>query len=445
VLGKQPSHLTRHLQELDRDPFLKPEELRRPDRDALFRELLPLAQRRVQERFSAFELADRHSPALRQRVRRAVSEVVEERAPELPKPALVSLVDDLVDDLLGYGPLEPFFSGPEAHLVTEIIVVRWDRVYIEKDKKLIPATDELGRPVKFRDEQHLRDVLDRMLAPTGRRIDLANPRVDARLPDGSRLKAHIPTVAVHGTTVTVRRFRQDITAEKLVENRTLSRELLDFLAACVRARLNIFVSGGTGTGKTTFLNVLASFIPHSENIITIEDPAELQLQHPIVRSLEARPPNVEGKGGITQRELVQDALRMRPDRIIVGECRGPEAFEMLQAMNTGHEGSMSTGHANSADDMLNVRLPSMVLMMENPLPREAAVGMIASAVDLVVHLNRERDGRRVVAEVCETTGIEVRETGPAVALRPIYVYDKDGWVRTGHPFARQAKLEGLLS
>jgi len=441
---KQTSPLSQRLAEADPFDVRKTEE-KTLDRDTLFKSLLPHAQKRIQEKFTAAELADRHAPAVRQKVKKAVSEVVEEQAPQLLKPAIVSLVEDLVDDLLGYGPLEPFFTGPEAHMITEIIVGRWDRIIVEKEGKRFPAVDGRGQPVKFRNEQHVLDVLERMLAPTGRRIDIASPRVSARLPDGSRLMAHISSVAVGGATITIRRFRQDMTADKLLENKSLSKETMEFLIACVKARLNIFVSGGTGSGKTALLNILSYFIPAYESVVTIEDPAELQLQNDDVRRLEARSANVEGKGEITQSDLMADALRMAPNRIIVGESRREEAFSVLQAMNTGHDGSMSTGHANSADEMLNSRLPNMVSMLKNPPPREAVVSMIASAVDLVLHLTRDRSGRRRVDHIVETVGIEVRKTGPVVATRPIYVYDeeKDDWVRTEHIFTRQHKLEGL--
>ncbi|MCR4441868.1 MAG: ATPase, T2SS/T4P/T4SS family [Peptococcaceae bacterium] len=412
------------------------------DRAAVMGELMILAQKRVQEKISAADIADRHSTAARQKVERVVGEVVEENLPDKPRPTLISITKEIVDNLMGYGPLEPFFTGPEAHLITEIIVRKYDHVMVEKNGKTSLAVDERGEPVRFQSEQHVLDVLERMLTPTGRRVDISNPVVGARLPDGSRLQAAIPPVAVEGTQITIRRFRQDASREMLLSNGALNREVLDFLGACVRAKLNIFVSGGTGSGKTTLLNVLSSYIPEDESIITIEDPAELQLQHGNVRRLEARPPNVEGKGEITQRDLVAMALRMAPKRIIVGECRRGETFDMLQAMNTGHAGSMSTGHANSAADMINSRLPSMVQLAVE-LQRESVLEMIASAVDLVIHMQKGRDGVRRVDHICEVVGLERRASGDlGVALRETYVYDRDkGWIRTAHPFSRQYKLD----
>ncbi|MDI6907924.1 MAG: CpaF family protein [Thermoanaerobacterales bacterium] len=438
--GNQPrpktSGLLNRLNQLEEGYDQKGNAPEKFNREVFLQEVLPEAQKKVQESFAVGELADRLSPVTRQKVGRVVNEIVEGRLAHLPKPTIIGIVKEIVDDILGYGPLEPFFTGPDAADVTEIIVNGPNSIHIERGGKTHLAKDGQGRPLSFRSVQHVRDVLEKMLAPTGRRIDLASPRVSARLPDGSRLMAHIAPCAVDGVTFTVRRFRQDITPEMMLQNGTLNREILDFLAACVRARLNIFLSGGTGSGKTAALNVLASFIPEDESIITIEDPAELQLQHPNVRRLEARPPNVEGKGEITQRMLVADALRMAPKRIIVGECRQGEAFDMLQAMNTGHDGSLSTCHANSADDMLNTRLVNMVLMAEMGLPPNAVVGMIASAVDLVVHIVKDRTGRRRIDHIVETVGVEERPSGPAVATRPIYQWNGETWVRAPHPFTR---------
>jgi len=410
------------------------------DRETLFAEVRPLAQKEIQKKFSAQDLADRHSQALGRRVRGIVLELIEARAPEFPKPLQLGIADELVDDLLGYGPLEQFFTGPQADAVTEIKVINYKLIRVEIGGKEHIALDENGKPLRFRSDEHARDVLERMIAPTGRRIDLANPRVSARLPDGSRLMAHISPVAVDGATVSIRRFRQDMTMEKFLEYGALNQEIADFLAACVKARLNVIVSGGTSSGKTTFLNVLANYIPEDESIITIEDPAELQLQHTNVRRLEARPPNIEGKGEITQRDLVADALRMAPRRIIVGECRRGEAFDMMQAMNTGHDGSLTTAHANSASDLVNTRLANMIQMADMGLPFEAILAMIASAADLVVHICRDRTGRRRVDHVCETLGVE--SGAMRIALQDIFAFDNDSgaWVRTEHPLARADRL-----
>lgn len=433
--GRSAFGLQRRLEE--QRGHLKPQE-QAFDWAKLAQEVRPLAQKKIQALFTAEELADKNDRSLRAKVRVAVLEIIEQKAPAMPRPAQLSLAEEMIDDLLGYGPLERYFTGDMMERVTEIMVVRHDRIYVEVDGKLTLARDEKGSPLVFRDEAHVRDVLDRMLAPTGRRVDLASPSVSARLPDGSRLMAHIPPVAVNGTTFTVRRFRMDITAEKLLESGSLNREMLEFLEKCVRARLNIVASGGTSSGKTTFLNVLASFIPEDESIVTIEDPAELRLPHPNVRQLEARPPNIEGKGRITQRDLVADALRMAPKRIIVGECRRGEAFDMMQAMNTGHDGSLTTAHANTADEMVNVRLVNMIQMADMGLPHEAILNMIASAIDLVVHVVKDRSGKRRVDHISEVGGVRLVEGVSRITLHDIFRWDPDraDWVRTGHELER---------
>lgn len=409
-------------------------------RERLFAEIRPKAQKLVQVKFRSEELADRNSPAVRARVQSVLLELVEQEAPNLPKPSRLTIAAELVDDLLGYGPLEKYFTGGEAQGITEIKVLKWDLIRVEKEGKELVAEDENGGPLKFRDEQHLRDVLDRMLAPTGRRIDLSSPRVSARLPDGSRLMAHIPPVAVNGTTMSVRRFLANLTMDEFIRRESLDEEMAEFLGACVRGRLNLVVSGGTSSGKSTFLNVLAANIPEDESIVTIEDPAELQLMHTNVRRLEARPPNIEGQGEITQRDLVADALRMAPKRIIVGECRKGEAFDMMQAMGTGHDGSMTTAHANSAGHLLNTRLVDMIMMANMGLPHEAILRMIADSVDMVVHLVKDRMGRRRVDHICEVSGLEKTSAGLAVGTRTIYRWEKGGWRRTPEPFAKREKL-----
>ncbi|MBE0467476.1 MAG: CpaF family protein, partial [Candidatus Desulforudis sp.] len=393
------------------------------DRAKLAQDVRPLAQKRIQTAFTAEELGERENKALRTRVRSVILELIEQKAPEMPRPAQLSLAEELLNDLLGYGPLERYFTGEMKDRVTEIKVVRHDLIRVEIDGKETVALDEKGRPLAFRSEEHVRDVLDRMLAPSGRRIDLASPRVSARLPDGSRLMAHIPPVAVNGTTFSVRRFRMDMTAGKFLDCGTLNQEMLDFLRECVQSRFNIVVSGGTSSGKSTFLNVLASFIPEDESIVTIEDPAELQLQHTNVRQLEARPPNIEGKGEVTQRDLVADALRMAPKRIIVGECRKGEAFDMMQAMNTGHDGSLTTAHANTAREMINVRLTNMIQMADMGLPFEAILNMVAGAVDLVVHIQKDRDGQKKINHVSEVGEVKSVEGAPRIILHDIFRYD----------------------
>src|ERR687886_270286 len=289
--------------------------------------------------------------------RRAVEQAAEERIAAidgaLGRQERLRLASEIADEVLGLGPLEPLLRDPT---ITEVMVNAWDRVYFERNGVIRRAD------TAFRDDSHVLNIIDKILRPVSRRLDDSSPMVDARLPDGSRVNAVIPPLAVHGPSLTIRKFsRELLAADDLVRLGTLGRSTLDFLSACVRARANILVSGGTGTGKTTLLNLLSAFIPSHERIVTIEDPAELQIKHEDWVSLETRPPNIEGKGQVLQRDLVKNALRMRPDRIIVGECRGGEAFDMLQAMNTGHDGSLTTIHANSPRDALS-RIENMVLM-----------------------------------------------------------------------------------
>jgi len=324
------------------------------------------------------------------------------------------LVEELGNDLLGYGPIEPFFYDPE---VTEIKAGK-DIVRVEKQ-----GVELIAEGVRFRDEEHIRDVLERMLAPTGRKIDMANPKVNARLIDGSRMIAHIPPVAVKGTMFTIRRFRKDMTIENLINRNVISPEVMDFLKASVISKQNIVISGGTSSGKTTFLNCMASFIPEEESIVTIEDPAELQLQHTNVRSLEARPATADTKIEITQRDLVVDALRMAPKRIILGECRAGETFDMLQAMNTGHKGSMTTGHANSSRHCTR-RLVNMVQMAKMDMPYDGIVEQVADAADIFIHVLKDRTGRRRVDHICEVAGTERVDGGVLnVKLNVLWQYN----------------------
>ncbi|MCL6451431.1 MAG: CpaF family protein [Acetobacteraceae bacterium] len=319
----------------------------------------------------------------------------------------------LLAEILGYGPIQPLLDDPE---VTEIMVNGPEQVYVERGGR-ISATG-----VRFRDEREILRLIDKIVTPLGRRIDEANPMVDARLPDGSRVNAVIPPVAVKGPVVTIRKFARDLLeVEDLIRLGTLTAHMAQFLEACVRARLNIVVSGGTGSGKTTTLNVLSSFIPPDERIVTIEDAAELQLRQEHVVSLETRPPNIEGRGEIPVRQLVRNALRMRPDRIVVGEVRSGEALDMLQAMNTGHDGSLSTAHANSPRDLLS-RLETMVLMAGMELPVKAVREQIASALDLIIHQARLRDGSRRITHITEVAGME----GEVIQLQDIFVLHIDG-------------------
>jgi pilus assembly protein CpaF len=325
------------------------------------------------------------------------------------------LLDDISEDVLGYGPLEGFLADPD---VSEIMVTGTRPIYVERAGKLYATSD------RFVVEDHLRRVIERIVAQVGRRIDEASPMVDARLADGSRVNVVLPPLALDGPTLTIRKFSKDpFQVDDLVRFRTFTPKLAELLAICVQGKLNILVSGGTGTGKTTLLNVLSSFIPEEERIVTIEDSAELQLHQDHLVRLEGRPSNIEDRGEVTIRDLVRNALRMRPDRIIVGEVRGGEALDMLQAMNTGHEGSLSTLHANSPRDALS-RLETMVLMAGIELPSRAIREQIASAIDLVVHLSRFRDGTRRVTHMTEITGIE----GQVITVQDIFTLHHSGHV-----------------
>jgi pilus assembly protein CpaF len=323
------------------------------------------------------------------------------------------LLEQIIAEILGYGPIEGLLADDT---ITEVMVNGPNAVYIER-KGRIEATD-----IKFEDDDHVARIIDRIVSPLGRRIDESQPYVDARLPDGSRVNAVIPPLSLIGPILTVRKFaRIPITSQTLIELGTITPEALEFLKACVQAKLNIMISGGTGSGKTTTLNVLSAFIPNDERIITLEPAAELQLQQEHVLTLESRPPNVEGKGEITMRALVINSLRMRPDRIIVGECRGPEALDMLQAMNTGHDGSMTTAHSNSPRDTL-ARLETMVLMAGMDLPLRAIREQIASALNLIVHQERMRDGTRKITRITEVQGME----GDVIVMQDVFLFEQEG-------------------
>ncbi len=323
------------------------------------------------------------------------------------------LSQEVLDEVFGLGPLEPLLKD---HSISDILVNTHKNVYIER-QGLLERTE-----VRFRDDHHLMAIIDRIVSAVGRRVDESSPMVDARLPDGSRVNAIIPPLAIDGPSLSIRRFgREPLRAEELVENRSLMPEMLELLQGCVRARLNVLISGGTGAGKTTLLNVLSSFISNRERIVTIEDAAELQLHQEHVVRLETRPPNIEGKGAIRQRQLVINCLRMRPDRIIVGEVRGEEALDMLQAMNTGHDGSLTTIHANSTRDALS-RLETMVAMANLNLPDAAIRRQIASAIDVVLQVSRLSDGTRKVTALSEIVGME----GEVVTMQDIFVFKKMG-------------------
>ncbi len=323
------------------------------------------------------------------------------------------LHDQIVAELLGYGPLEPLLEDPE---ITEIMTVGHDKIYVERGGLLESV------PVHFESEEHLRRIIDRIVAPLGRRIDESSPYVDARLPDGSRVNAVIPPIAIDGSALTIRKFSKvPLTVQNIIDYGSATVELMEFLRACVIAQFNIIISGGTGSGKTTLLNILSGFIPADERIITIENAAELQLRQEHVVRLESRPPNIEGQGEITIRDLVINSLRMRPDRIIVGESRGGEALDMIQAMNTGHDGSMSTVHSNSPRDTL-ARLETMCLMAGMDLPSRAIREQIASAVHLIVHQDRMRDGTRKIVKVSEIQGME----GDVITMADLFEFEQTG-------------------
>ena len=323
------------------------------------------------------------------------------------------LVTAVADEVLGLGPIEGLVRDSS---VSEIMVNAPDTVFYEKEGRIYLS------PIRFRDANHIMRVVERIVAPLGRRVDESSPMVDARLADGSRVNVIIPPVAPKSPIITIRKFRQDkLTVEDLIATGTLTREIAEFCRACVQVKLNTLISGGTGTGKTTLLNALSAFIPDTERIVTIEDPTELKLQQGHVVSLEARPPSLEGKGEVTQRDLVRNALRMRPDRIIVGEVRGPEAFDMMQAMNTGHEGSLSTVHANSPRDCL-ARVENMILMAGLELPVRAIREQIVSAIHMVIQISRLSDGSRRITYVSEISGLE----GQVVTMQDLFRFEHEG-------------------
>jgi pilus assembly protein CpaF len=329
-----------------------------------------------------------------------------------------TLIGDVLDELFGLGPLEALLADRD---ISDILVNRYDQVYIEREGVLAPSD------VVFRDDRHLLQIIERIVSSVGRRIDESSPMVDARLPDGSRVNAIIPPLALDGPTLSIRRFRTDrLGAQDLVDRESLTQPMLDFLNAAVACRLNVLVSGGTGAGKTTLLNVLSGFISEKERVVTIEDAAELMLRQRHVVRLETRPPNIEGKGAVRQRDLVINALRMRPDRIIVGEVRGEEALDMLQAMNTGHDGSLTTIHANSPRDAL-YRLDTMVAMANLNLPDKAIRQQVASALHLVLQVSRMADGTRKVSSISEITGME----GEVISVQELFLFERTGIAPNG--------------
>jgi pilus assembly protein CpaF len=357
---------------------------------------------------------DRFAPeALRGELRATVQRAVALSGAQLNRIEQERMTQELLDEITGLGPLEPLLADPT---ISDILVNRYDVCFIEREGKLHEV------PVRFRDNDHLLQIINRIVSRVGRRVDETSPMVDARLPDGSRVNAIIPPLALDGPSLSIRRFGvRPLQASDLVANNTLTEEILKFLASAVRAKLNVLISGGTGSGKTTLLNALSRFIPDTERIVTIEEAAELQLQQRHVVRLETRPPNIEGKGAIIQRDLVRNSLRMRPDRIIVGEVRGAEVLDMLQAMNTGHEGSMSTVHANSPRDAMG-RLSAMVSMSGVAFSESALSQTLARALDLIVHKARGTDGHRRVTSITEITGTE----GNVITMQDIFTFEQEG-------------------
>jgi pilus assembly protein CpaF len=369
--------------------------------------------RKLLERINLDRLVEIDAPRVRQEVRTALQTLADEEASGLPSEQQNHIIDQVLNEVFGLGPLEPLMEDPT---ISDILVTTPNLVYVERGGKLVKTQ------VRFKDNAHLQRIIQKIVSQAGRRIDESSPMVDARLPDGSRVNAVIAPVAVDGPLLSIRRFaKEPLQAGDLVKTGAMTQQMMDLLAACVRARLNILVAGGTGTGKTTLLNVLSAFIPADERIVTIEDTAELQLRQEHVARMESRPSNLEGEGAIKERQLLINSLRMRPDRILIGEVRGDEALDMLQAMNTGHDGSLATIHANSCRDAVS-RLELMVTLANSNLSLPAIRRQIASAIDLFVQVARLSDGTRRVTEIAEAAGIKDDD----VVIRELFVFDHLG-------------------
>ena len=386
-------------------------------------ELKANVHRKLLNRLNLEALAHAERARAEAEIRSLVFELLAEEGTPLSLSEREGILGEVIDEVFGLGPLEPLLRDPS---ISDILVNTHASVYVERGGKL----ERL--PTTFQDDRHLLRVIDRIVSGVGRRIDDSSPMVDARLPDGSRVNAIIPPLAVDGPLLSIRRFPAErLKAEDLVALRSMTRPMLEFLEHCVRAKLNMLISGGTGAGKTTLLNVLSSFISERDRIVTIEDAAELQLHQEHVARLETRPPNVEGKGAIRQRQLLINALRMRPDRIIVGETRGEEALDMLQAMNTGHDGSLTTVHANTPRDAL-ARIETMVAMGATNLPERAMRQQIAAAIQIVVQQSRMSDGTRKVTAISEITGME----GDVITMQDIFTFEKLGLTQDGKVIGR---------
>ena len=351
-------------------------------------------------------------------MKQRLNEVYAQARVNLPQDIRQQIFHDILDELTGYGPIQPLLEDPD---ISEVMVNGPKKIFIEKNGRLTKT------PITFDDDNHVLRIIDRIILPLGRRVDADTPTVDARLPDGSRVNAVIPPVAIDGPSITIRKFKRDkLSIKQLIEYGSLTPNMGEFIKACVLAHLNIVISGGTGSGKTTLLNVLSSFIPEEERIVTIEDAAELQLQQDHVLRMETKVANVDGRGAVTTRDLVRNSLRMRPDRIVVGECRGGEALDMLQAMNTGHDGSLTTLHANSPRDALS-RLETLVLMSGMELPLKVVRQQISSAVDLIIQQTRLKDGSRKITAITEVAGME----GETVVLTDIFKFEQQGVAQGG--------------
>ena len=384
----------------------------------------------IEEMGTELDTAKEGDASLKYALERKLRELLVNETTPLSQADKQQIITDVIDNILGYGPIESLLRDPA---VTEVMVNNPSSVYVERNGK-IHETDK-----RFVDETHLLRIIDKIVSRVGRRVDEASPMVDARLPDGSRVNAIIAPLAINGPILTIRKFSHDpFTADDLIGFGTMSERAAAFLYACVEGRLNVLISGGTGTGKTTLLNVVSSYLPSDERIVTIEDAAELRLGQEHVLRLESRPPNIEGKGQVTIRDLVRNSLRMRPDRIVVGEVRGGEALDMLQAMNTGHDGSLSTVHANSPRDALS-RLETMVLMSGIDLPMRAIREQISSAIDVLVHLTRLRDGTRRIVQISEVEGME----GDTIVLQDIFYFDYSMGIDDTGRFQGRMKSTGL--
>jgi pilus assembly protein CpaF len=406
----------------------------RRNRDVLadgFQQLKLAVHNRLFETLDVSRLESLEANMASTKVTQAITEILNEEGRLLTETDRARLVEEIKNELLGLGPLEPLLWDED---VSDILVNGPNQVYVERQGKLY-LTD-----VRFNDDQHLMLIIDRIVSQVGRRVDEASPMVDARLPDGSRINAIIPPLALDGPALSIRRFgKKRFTIDDLLEKDTITSEIAEFMQAIVKARLNLLVCGGTGSGKTTMLNCLSAFIPVDERIVTIEDSAELLLQQPHVVRLETRPPNVEGKGEVTQRELVKNCLRMRPDRVIVGEVRGAEVLDMLQAMSTGHDGSICTVHSNTARDALQ-RLEMMMLLSGATIPQRAMRQQIASALNMVLHVSRLSDGSRKVMKVAEVTGME----GDVVMMQDLFEFKRTG-IGVGGKVLGQFRPTGVRS